>query len=152
MANDTLAFLTLHTLNKSELLAAWTELIGERPSDKASRDLLLNALAWHIQERKHGGLRPAVKRRLESLASSYAQGKPPPALKPSRRLRPGITLIKEWRGKTFTVTAIDDGFAYLGKRYRSLSEIARVITGTRWNGPAFFGLRKGNGSTGGGDR
>ncbi len=90
-------------------------------------------------------LRPAVKRRLESLAEAYRQGRPPPALPLSRRLRPGTTLIKEWRGISHTVMALEDGFAYLGKRYKSLSEIARAITGTRWNGPAFFGLRKGRG-------
>jgi hypothetical protein len=58
------------------------------------------------------------------------------------RFRPGTAIVKEWRGKTYNVTVLADGFEYEGKSHRSLSEIAREITGTRWNGPAFFGIRK----------
>jgi hypothetical protein len=67
----------------------------------------------------------------------------------SERLRPGMSLELAWRGETHSVTVLGDGFAYQGQRYRSLSQIARRITGTRWNGPAFFGLRQSNGKASG---
>ncbi len=86
-----------------------------------------------------------MQRKLERLAAAIDQGEPVRSLTAIDRLRPGMSLERGWRGETHHVTVLADGFAYRGQRYRSLSQIARLITGTRWNGPAFFGLRSGNG-------
>ena len=110
------------------------------------------ALAWHLQERRYGGLKPLVQRRLEALANAYRRGKLPAALLQACSFRPGTTLVKLWRGRRHTVIALPYGFCYQGKIYRSLTAIAREITGTHRNGAAFFGLRDAKGSAGTGDR
>ncbi len=110
------------------------------PSGRA-RDLLLRALAYHIQERAGGGLSKAALKRLTHLADPKGNdGRPPRPAPP--RLRPGTRLIREWGGAVHQVIVGEDGFDYRGARYASLSRIAREITGTRWSGPLFFGLRK----------
>jgi hypothetical protein len=80
------------------------------------------------------------------LASREA-GAAPQARTQTPRVKAGSTLLREWHGRTYTVLALDDGFEMAGKRFASLSEIARQITGTHWSGPRFFGLRRGGGST-----
>jgi Protein of unknown function (DUF2924) len=116
----------------------------QAPVFSASRELLVNAIAWHLQARQFGGLAPSVHRKLERLAAAITRGDPVRPLSATDRLRPGTTLERTWRGETHIVTVVANGFTYRGQRYRSLSQIARRITGTRWNGPAFFGLRHGN--------
>lgn len=125
---------------KAELLATWAANFGESPAFKGSREVLALALAWRLQERRYGGLKPAVQRKLGELAAAVRRK---PAA-PFAGLRPGTVILREWRGEQYRVTVLDQGFGYEGKTYQSLSEIAREITGTRWNGPAFFGLRKGS--------
>jgi Protein of unknown function (DUF2924) len=120
-------------------------ILGRRSSASASRELLVNTIAWHLQARQFGGLSPSVQRRLERLAAAIERGEPVRPLTATDRLHPGTTLERAWRGETHVVTVVADGFTYRGRRYRSLSQIARRITGTRWNGPAFFGLRQSNG-------
>jgi DUF2924 family protein len=109
------------------------------------------ALAWHLQVRKYGGLKPLVQRRLEALANAYRRGKLPAALLQGS-FRPGTTLVKLWRGRPHTVVALPYGFRYQGKIYRSLTAIAREITGAHRDGAAFFGLRDAKGSAGGRDQ
>src|SRR5262249_59795548 len=92
-----------------------------------------------------GGLCGWVQRRLERLAAAIDRGEPIRPSTATDRLRPGTTLERAWRGETHVVSIAAEGFTYRGQHYRSLSQIARVITGTRWNGPAFFGLRQDNG-------
>jgi hypothetical protein len=95
----------------------------------------MRAVAYKMQERVYGGLPPSIRRML--LAEPGAsQGRKSP-----RRASIGTVLLREWRGKTHQVTIGEEGVLYRGKRYRSLSEVARIITGTRWSGPAFFGLK-----------
>jgi Protein of unknown function (DUF2924) len=137
----------LKTAQRSELLALWTTTLGSPPPLRASRELLANALAWQLQERKFGGLKPAARRKLRELASSRKRTKRASSLSPSAtNLRPGTVIIKQWRGTQHVVMVLADGFQHQGKVYSSLSQLAREITGTRWNGPAFFGLRKAHGS------
>ena len=129
-------------LPRSGLVAAWQELFGKTPPKQTSRELLISAIAWGIQARRHGGLKPKVERRLERLAEELKGNGKPHTLHPTPRLRPGTRLVREWQGEAHRVTVLEDGFEYREARYASLSRIAREITGTRWSGPAFFGLKK----------
>lgn len=105
-----------------------------------SREFLRRAIAYKLQEKANGGLKPATKRKLTSLVSEYeARGKI--TLPSSPLYKPGTKLIREWQGKTHGVIVLDNGFEYDGEGYRSLSAIARKITGARWSGPRFFGVR-----------
>jgi hypothetical protein len=132
-------------MTRAQLLDTWVRVVNKSPVRSASRELLVNVIAWHLQARESGGLAPSVQRKLERLAAAIARGEPVRPLTAIDRLRPGTTLERAWRGETHVVAVMADGFAYRGQRYRSLSQIARLITGTRWNGPAFFGLRQGSG-------
>ncbi len=134
----------LEGASTADLRARW-ERAFKRPAPKrASRDLLLRALAYHIQERAEGGLSKAAVKRFAYLADPKGNDSRPPRPAPPR-LRPGTRLVREWRGAVHQVTVGEDGFDYRGMRYGSLSRIAREITGTRWSGPLFFGLRKAGG-------
>ena len=135
----------LPDMTRAQLFDTWARVVGKPMVRRASRELLVSAIAWHLQARQHGGLTPAVQRKLERLAAAIDRGEPVRPLTALDRLRPGMSLERGWRGETHSVTVQADGFAYRGQRYRSLSQIARLITGTRWNGPAFFGLRQSNG-------
>ena len=135
----------LPEMTRAQLLDTWAQVVGKPPVRSASCELLVNTIAWHLQARQYGGLVASVQRKLERLAAAMNRGEPLRSLTAIDRLRPGTTLERAWRGETHVVTVMADGFAYRGQRYRSLSEIARLITGTRWNGPAFFGLRQSNG-------
>jgi len=132
-------------MTRAQLSDTWARVVGKPAIPGASRELLVTAIAWHLQARQHGGLTPAVQRKLERLAAAIDRGEPVRPLTETDRLRLGATLERAWRGETHSITVLADGFAYRGQRYRSLSQIARLITGTRWNGPAFFGLRQPNG-------
>ena len=135
----------MEALGTPDLRTRWKEAFGRPAPKRASRDLLLRALAYCVQEQADGGLGKAAKRRLAALAKPDANEKrtrKPPA----PRLKPGTRLVREWRGEVHQVTVADDGFDYRGTRYGSLCEIARAIAGTRWSGPLFFGLRKSGGS------
>jgi Protein of unknown function (DUF2924) len=145
--NKAIGALTLGDLpemTSAQLLDRWAQVVGKPVIRSASRELLVNTIAWHLQARQHGGLSPAVQRKLERLAAAITRGEPIRPRTPIERLRPGMSLERGWRGETHSVTVLADGFAYRGRRYRSLSQIARLITGTRWNRPAFFGLRQSN--------
>ncbi len=130
----------LGALSTSELRARWERAYGRAAPRHASRDLLLRAVAHRLQEQAKGGLGAVTRRRLAKLAGLDGRdAKPRP---PAPRLKPGSRLIREWRGEVHQVTVTESGFDYRGARYASLSQIARAITGTRWSGPLFFGLRK----------
>ena len=135
----------LPDMTRAQLFDTWARVVGKPMVRGTSRELLVTTIAWHLQARQHGGLAPAVQRKLERLAAVIDRGEPVRPLTALDRLRPGMSLEREWRGETHNVTVQADGFVYHGQRYRSLSQIARLITGTRWNGPAFFGLRQSNG-------
>ena len=137
----------LPQMTSAQLLDCWTHVVGKPLIPGATRELLINTIAWHLQAREHGGLSPATQRKLERLAAVINRDEPISPRTAIERLRPGMSLERQWRGQTHSVTVLAGGFTYRGRRYRSLSEIARVITGTRWNGPAFFGLRPTNGKS-----
>ena len=129
----------LEGMTYDALRAEWRRLFRAQAPKRVSRDLLMLGVAWKIQEQAHGGLGAAAKRRLADLAKTMEQDGD---LARSRvaRLKPGAKLIREWRGKTHTVIVLEDGFEWRGKRRRSLSVIAKLITGAHWSGPRFFGL------------
>ena len=142
----------LKTAEKAELLARWRATMGMPPPFAPNRELLAMALAWHLQKSKYGGLKPLVQRRPEALTNAYRRAKLPAALLQACSFRPGTPLVKLWRGRRHTVIALPYGFRYQGKIYRSLTDIAREITGTHCNGAIFFGLRDAKGSADARDR
>lgn len=137
--------LALKTTPIPELKKLWNDLFDTAPPPY-NRRFLENRLAYRLQELAYGGLKPGVAKRLERLGEQLDPGK-----KKSRRAdeRPiaGTRLIREWQGKPHEVIVQGDHFEYQGKRYNSLSSVARAITGTVWNGPMFFGLRAGKRSS-----
>ena len=135
----------LPKLSHAELKALWREYFGVEPP-AYRRGFLVRGLAHRLQELTYGGLKPAYQARLDAMIDGTE--KPNGAGRPGRRPRQdvhlleGTKLLREWRGVTHEVTVIDGGYEHQGKRYRSLSAVARAITGTQWSGPLFFGLRK----------
>ncbi|MDE3016370.1 MAG: DUF2924 domain-containing protein [Pseudomonadota bacterium] len=126
----------LETASLKELQALWRNLYGTEPPS-FYRPLLKLKLAHRIQELAHGGLTKETQQRLKQ-AMENAGAKPRLY---GDRLAAGTMLVREWRGVEHRVRVLDDGFDYMGRRYKSLSAIARAITGTNWNGWMFFGLR-----------
>lgn len=122
-----------------ELRARWRAKFKSEPPKAFGPDLLRRSIAYKIQEDAYGGLDRATARLLKQLMEQFAKSNGRIVL--PRRIKPGSVLIREWKGERHQVTVLEDGFAYQGKPYESLSYIARLITGTRWNGPKFFGLR-----------
>ena len=114
-----------------------------------SPDFLRRDLAYRQQVARQGGLSVRVRQRLAALSAAVGPGSTASAsarTTPSPRLKPGATLLREWRGHTYTVLALETGFELAGQRFRSLSEVAQHITGAHWSGPRFFGLRRAGGS------
>ena len=126
----------------ADLRALWSKLFETEPP-RQNRRFLESRLAYRIQELEYGGLKPATIERLEALGEKLDGGK---AEVRSRRTddRPiaGTRLIREYQGVEHCVTVLADGFDYQARPYKSLSAIARAITGTRWNGWVFFGIRR----------
>lgn len=139
-ANDLEARLeALERLQAPELRQEWARVYGTPAPRRIGRDLLLRAVAYRIQEQVLGGLKPATKRRLLQIAADLRAGKPVQVTaKPN--LQPGTQLMREWNGKTERIEVLAKGFAWRGEVYRSLTTVARAITGTHWSGPRFFGL------------
>ncbi len=121
----------LDHLDLSGLQENWRRHLGVPPPPLRSRDMLRRTLAFELQSALHGGLTSELKQKLRATSKS-------PARKPA--LQPGTTLTREWHGARHVVHVRDGSFEHLGTSYRSLSEVARAITGTRWSGPRFFGL------------
>lgn len=131
----------LTALSLDQLRGEWRKLYRTAPPARLSRDLMLRAITYKLQETAHGGLRLTAKRRLASLAQSLTAGGEMGAM-PAIRLKPGATLVREWHGRSHAVTVLEDGFEHQGQRFASLSVIARHITGAHWSGPRFFGLAR----------
>ena len=124
----------------TELKEQWRVLYNSDPPRHISRELLTRAVAYRIQEQVRGGLKPSTRRLLIRLANDARAGRP---LKPepTAPAPAGTVLMREWHGVTHEVRVLDRGVLYKRRRYRSLTEVAKVITDAHWNGPQFFGLR-----------
>jgi hypothetical protein len=124
----------------SDLREIWRERLGQEPPRLRSREIFRRMLAYRLQEAVHGGLSAVSQRKLAQIelrrTSAAAKTAPAPV-----RLSAGATLIREWKGVRHEVRVVPAGYVHAGQTYKSLSEVARAITGTRWNGPLFFGLR-----------
>ncbi len=131
---------TLLEIATVDLRAEWRRLYRSHPPPCIRQELLVLAIAWKLQEKVYGGLAPAQKRKLAGIAEDLRKNGDLSA-SPAIRMKPGLRLVREWRGETHDVLVLEDGFEWNGKRRRSLSAIAREITGTRWSGPRFFGLK-----------
>jgi hypothetical protein len=128
----------IRLLNLEQLRSEWRRLYHSN-APKISRDLLVLALSYRLQEIEHGGLGKSTRRKLQTMSKALRRtGRVGPM--PSLSLKPGARLVREWRGCTHTVTVTEDGFEYGGTSYPSLTKIAKKITGAHWSGPRFFGL------------
>jgi hypothetical protein len=124
----------------AELRVRYREVFRSEPPKAFGPDLLRRSIAHRIQEKAYGGLSRSAQRLLDQMMKAYA-AKPNGKIVLPRRIKPGSVLVREWKGKSYRVTVLADGFVYDGDTYSNLSEIAVLITGTRWNGPRFFGMR-----------
>jgi len=125
----------IETMQRAELIATWDKVFGTPVPKRLSSPFLRRYLAFEMQARERGGLPKGFAGRLQRAVCDD-RGKTSPAVKPGGRL------IREWNGVTHVVDVDDGGFIWKGQRYASLSPIARAITGARWSGPRFFGLKK----------
>jgi Protein of unknown function (DUF2924) len=126
-------------LDAEALQDRWKAVFRTVPSPNLSRSFMIRALAHRIQENACSALKPSARRTLDRVAEGQSSLEPPRAA--TGRAAPGMVLIRQWRGVTHRVIVMDNDVAYRGRRYKSLSEVARLITGTHWSGPMFFGLR-----------
>ena len=130
----------LETQGDDELKDRWLGLYGTKPPQKIHRSLLIAAVAHRMQENALGPLKSSVRRHLMQAANNPATPRPSPHY-PSLRPRAGTVLVRDWGGVTHQAKVLEDGILFRSKRYKSLSEVARVISGSRWSGPLFFGLK-----------
>jgi len=126
------AFAAIEELDRSDCLEHWREAFGRSPPKHLSVPFMKRVLIRDLQCRVLGGLSSRTARRLKQIAS----GKTPPA-----KAKPGSHLVREWNGRTYQVEVVDGGYVMDGKSWRSLSAIARHITGAHWSGPRFFGVQ-----------
>ena len=126
----------LSELSHPDLAARWQAVHGAPPPKGMSRRLLLLALAYQLQADAYGALDPKTSRYLRAVAAGSSE-----TVRPLPALKPGMRFMREWNGRTHVVDVTEDGLLWSGETYPSLSAIARAITGARWSGPRFFGLR-----------
>ena len=130
----------LATMPIAQLRVTYRVLFRTDPPKAFGPDLLRRSIAHRIQEKAYGGLSRPAQRLLDEAMKAFA-AKPTGKIVLPRRIKPGSVLVREWKGRSHRVMVLADGFAYEGDVYSNLSEIAVLITGTKWNGPRFFGLR-----------
>ena len=136
----------LADLSRPELVQRWLAIYKVPPPRGIKRPLIERAVAWHMQAKRFGGLSAEHRRVLRSAVqlsrAAEVDRRAPSKLRAGavQQVRPGARLIRDWHGRTHLVDVTDSGFVWDGRRYASLSSLAREITGTRWSGPRFFGL------------
>jgi len=131
---------TLEALDRTELIAQWQALVGGAPPAHLSMPLMRHILAFEMQANTQGGLPRSLRKKIEQCACGEHEAL---RRKPAPGLKPGARLVREWNGVAHRVDVTADGYVWNGATYRSLSAIARAITGARWSGPRFFGLTTG---------
>ena len=127
----------LPAMDYKELKQHWRELFGREPSPGMRRNHMIPIFAYRAQEKAFGGLKESTIRTLRDIALGVASD-----AQATYRPKTGTRYVREHNGKLHEVTVLDDGFEYAGETYRSLTETAKAITGTKWSGPAFFGLKR----------
>jgi hypothetical protein len=128
-------------LNKAQVLGLWRQLFKNEPPVEMRRDLMLRIVAQQLQEQEFGGLDEGACRRLRKLANNFAINPNASAsIKPP--IKSGTRMVRQWKDQVHVVNVEGKQFEYRGDQYESLSEIARLITGTRWSGPLFFGVKE----------
>ena len=139
---NTLSLNDLASLNTDALRARWKKIFSTPPPVRMPREFLHKLLAQGIQERTAGGMPKTLERKLCAAVEMPKDALSEPCSLSASAQRPGTRQVRGWGGVSHEVTVIDSGFAYRGKAYRSLSEIAQLITGAHWSGPRFFGIGK----------
>jgi hypothetical protein len=129
----------LRELSRLELVAHWRSVMRSDPPKNLGHALLLRVLAYELQSKRYGGLRASLRRTITQKASG--EGGPSRRAPASISLKPGTRLLRDWNGTTHVVDVTDAGYLWNGKSHRSLSAIAREITGARWSGPRFFAVQ-----------
>jgi hypothetical protein len=130
---------SLSTLSKPALDDLWRQLFKKESLSEIRKDLMLRIVGHRLQEQAFGGLSDAGCRRLRQLAATF-EADPNAAVSNRPPIKAGTRLVRQWKEQVHVVEVEAEGYEYRGARYENLSEIARLITGTRWSGPAFFGL------------
>jgi len=125
----------IEAMSRPELAQAWAGMFKTSPPSRISQRLMRHMLAFEIQSRAQGGVSAALRKQL----AAAREGKTVPQSVASR-LEPGARLIREWNGVSHVVDVVEGGVMWKGQKYRSLSAVAREITGSHWSGPRFFGL------------
>jgi hypothetical protein len=131
---------SLPHLNKPALCGVWQQLFKREPPLGMRKELMLRIVAHRLQEQAFGALRDASRCRLRQLATAF-EIDPKATVSTGPRIKAGTRLVRQWKKQVHVVEVEAEGYEYKGVRYQSLSEIARLITGTRWSGPLFFGLK-----------
>lgn len=137
----------LSSLDKSKLRLEWEQTFNHPPRKYMRRDIIVRALAHEMQLEASGGMPAGLIRQLERAARSMRDGKASAVAGDQHRSAPGVTikpgtrLLRDWQGVTHEVIILEKGIQYRGREWNSLSAVAREITGTRWSGPLFFGLK-----------
>ncbi len=131
----------LSGMSIAELKKMWTDLHKTEPP-QCNRSFLEKRLTYRLQELAHGGLKKESEKRLERMATSGVDAPQERKRPPGGQLLPGTRLVREWKGEEHRCTVLSDGFEYQGRKFGSLSAAANFITGTKWNGHVFWGLRR----------
>lgn len=139
----------LQQLSREDLINKWKQLFKTNSPQHAKKDFLIKHIAWEMQVRKNGGYSVQTQKKLDKLAETLSKDnnlieQTNKLLKESNsfEIKSGTKLIREYKGEKHEVIALDKGFEYRNKKYKSLSAIANEITATRWNGKVFFGIKK----------
>jgi hypothetical protein len=131
---------SVHSLSKPALCDLWQQLFKRDPPPEVRKDFMLRVIAHRLQEQEFGGISAADCRRLRQLATTF-EADPNAVVSNRPSIKPGTRLVRQWKEQVHVVEVETKGYEYRGARYDNLSEIARLITGTRWSGPLFFGLK-----------
>jgi hypothetical protein len=146
-----LQIVQLRAFSRQQLLDLWQKLYRRAAPRGIRRELMVPFLSYKIQENAYGSLKPSTRLELRRIARGFEKSNESPKLRIRSKIKSGTRIVRQWRGQTHEVLVTETDYEYDGTRYRSLSEIARTITGVRWSGPAFFKLNNSPRTQGGRD-